>query len=77
MPGFDLRDIEQIVQQAKQSLANQRDADLLQVTAVWPERGVKWSAARIRKLESELQRVARFAGLSQVAFADNWLREAV
>lgn len=55
----------------------QRDADILQVTAVWPERGVKWSAARIGKLESELQRVARFAGLSQVAFADDWLREAV
>ena len=54
-----------------------RDADRLQVTAVWPERDVKWSPARIRKLESELQRVARFAGLSQVAFADNWLREAV
>jgi uncharacterized protein YcaQ len=55
----------------------QRDTDLLQVTAVWPERGVKWSATRIRKLESELQRVARFAGLSEVAFADGWLREAV
>ncbi len=55
----------------------QRDADLLQVTALWPERGVKWSDARIHKLESELQRVARFAGLSQVVFADNWLREAI
>lgn len=54
----------------------QRDADLLQVTALWPERGVKWSAARIHKLESELQRVARFAGLSQIVFADGWLREA-
>ncbi len=54
----------------------QRDADLLQVTALWPERGVKWSVARISKLESELQRLARFAGLSQVVFADNWLREA-
>lgn len=55
----------------------QRDADLLQVTAVWPERGVKWSAVRIRKLQSELQRVARFAGLAQVGFADNWLRESI
>jgi len=55
----------------------QRNADLLQVTALWPERGVKWSTARIHKLESELQRVARFAGLSKVAFADNWLRQAV
>ncbi|PCJ08775.1 MAG: hypothetical protein COB16_06715 [Rhodobacteraceae bacterium] len=55
----------------------QRDADRLQVTAVWPERGVKWSAVRIRKLEGELQRVARFAGLSQVVFADNWLRDVI
>lgn len=55
----------------------QRDVDLLQVSAVWPERGVRWPAARIRKLESELQRVARFAGLSQVVFADNWLRPAI
>ncbi|MVO16474.1 winged helix-turn-helix domain-containing protein [Parasedimentitalea huanghaiensis] len=55
----------------------QRDADLLQVTAVWPERSVIWSPGRIRKLESELQRVARFAGLSEVVFADGWLREPV
>ncbi|TLP65779.1 winged helix-turn-helix domain-containing protein [Parasedimentitalea maritima] len=54
-----------------------RDADMLQVTAVWPERGIKWSPSRIRKLESELQRVARFAGLSQVVFTEGWLREPV
>jgi len=44
------------------------------VTAVWPERDVKWSAARIRRLEAELDRVARFAGVSAVAFSDGWLR---
>lgn len=51
-----------------------RDADLLRVTAVWPEKGVKWGAARIRRLEAELDRVARFAGIGGVAFADGWLR---
>lgn len=51
-----------------------RDADLLRVTAVWPEKGVKWGAARIRRLEAELDRVARFAGVGGVAFADGWLR---
>ena len=53
----------------------QRDADVLQVTALSPQRRVKWSPSRLRKLESELQRVARFAGLSSVVFLDNWLRE--
>ncbi|WP_435661558.1 winged helix-turn-helix domain-containing protein [Leisingera caerulea] len=51
-----------------------RDADCLRVTAVWPERGVKWGAARIRRLEAELVRVARFSGVSAVAFSDGWLR---
>ncbi|MFY0308514.1 winged helix-turn-helix domain-containing protein [Leisingera sp. D0M16] len=51
-----------------------RDADLLRVTAVWPERDVKWSAARTRRLEAELDRVARFAGVTGVAFSDGWLR---
>lgn len=51
-----------------------RDADRLRVIAVWPERGVKWGAARIRRLEAELDRVARFAGISEVAFSDGWFR---
>ncbi|UWQ83522.1 winged helix-turn-helix domain-containing protein [Leisingera caerulea] len=51
-----------------------RDADRLRVTAVWPEKGVKWGTARIRRLEAELDRVARFSGVSAVAFSDGWLR---
>ncbi|UWQ58470.1 winged helix DNA-binding domain-containing protein [Leisingera caerulea] len=51
-----------------------RDADCLRVTAVWPEKGVKWGTARIRRLEAELDRVARFSGVSAVAFSDGWLR---
>ncbi|MEX0303971.1 MAG: winged helix-turn-helix domain-containing protein [Leisingera sp.] len=52
-----------------------RDADVLRVTAVWPERGVKWSGARIKRLEAELDRVARFACVSGVAFNNGWLRD--
>jgi uncharacterized protein YcaQ len=52
-----------------------RSADRLNVTAVWPERGVAWSPRRIQRLEAELDRVARFAGVSEVVFADSWLRE--
>ncbi len=51
-----------------------RNADLLRVTAVWPEQDIKWTAARTRRLEAELDRVARFAGVGRVRFADGWLR---
>ncbi len=54
-----------------------RDADRLWVRALWPEPGIRWSAARSRRLEAELHRVARFAGLAQVTFADGWLRESI
>ncbi len=55
----------------------QRDSGTLAVTALWPERGVRWSPARIARLEAELDRVARFAGLEWVAFAGGWLRDPV
>ncbi len=54
-----------------------RDDDALRVSAVWPERSVRWSAARTGRLESELDRVRRFADLSRVEFADNWLKAPV
>ena len=52
-----------------------RDADVLRVTALWPERGVRWSFARTARLEAELTRVARLAAVSNVTFEDGWLRE--
>lgn len=52
-----------------------READALVVTALWPEVGVKWSDARQGRLEVELDRVARFAGVSQVRWLDGWLRD--
>lgn len=54
-----------------------RDSGRLTVFAFWPERGVRWSDARNRRLAAELDRVARFAGLTEVDFADNWLREPI
>jgi uncharacterized protein YcaQ len=54
-----------------------RAADCLRVTALWPERGVKFSPARIKRFESELERVARFSGLARVEFGAVWLREAL
>ncbi|WP_050932177.1 winged helix-turn-helix domain-containing protein [Aestuariivita boseongensis] len=52
-----------------------RDQDMLVVRKLWPERGVRWSAARTRRLEAELQRITRLAGVSEVRFEDDWLAE--
>lgn len=51
-----------------------RDQDLLRVTALWPEPGVGWGAGRQDRLEAELTRICRLAGVSQVEFRDGWLR---
>ena len=51
-----------------------RDVDELRVTGLWLERRVKWSSARQKRLEAELDRVARLADVSQVVFADGWLK---
>lgn len=53
----------------------QRDRDVLHVRALWPERKLRWSDARTRRLQAELDRVRRFADLKDVAFADGWLKE--
>ena len=52
-----------------------RSEDVLRITALWPERGVRWSAARTGRLEAELVRIARLAGVTRIEFADGWLRE--
>lgn len=52
-----------------------RDADSLRVTAFWPEPGLRMGAGRLRALEADLSRMARFCGVTQIAYADSWLRE--
>ncbi|OHV75920.1 winged helix-turn-helix domain-containing protein [Rhizobium sp. LCM 4573] len=49
-----------------------RKAGTLDVKRLWLEKGVKPSAGRLEKLEAELQRVARFAGVERVNFLDGW-----
>ena len=51
-----------------------RDQSTLRVKAFWPEAGVAMGAGRQQKLESELDRLARFAGCDRVEFGDGWLR---
>ena len=46
-----------------------RPAGVLQVTGFWPEPGIRWPAARHRRLGAELARFARFAGLGRVEWA--------
>lgn len=46
----------------------------LSVTALWPETGIRWGNSRGARLEAELARVARFAGLQSVHWSDGWLR---
>ncbi|MEY8830402.1 winged helix-turn-helix domain-containing protein [Sedimentitalea sp. XS_ASV28] len=53
----------------------QRECQSLCVTALWPERGVRWSDARTRRLMAELDRVRRFAELDDIRMAEGWLRE--
>ena len=56
-------------------MAADRATDCLRVTALWPERGTRWGKARQTRLESELERMARFTGLQAVDYAPGWLRD--
>ena len=42
--------------------------------AFWPEAGIRPSKILVAKIEAELERLRRLAGVSHVAFADDWLR---
>ena len=53
----------------------QRDRGVLHVRALWPERKLRCSDARTRRLQAELDRVRRFADLGDVEFADGWLKD--
>ena len=51
-----------------------RATDTLAVAALWMEPKFRLTAARRRRLEAELDRVRRFAGVGELTFADGWLR---
>ncbi|NRB00833.1 MAG: winged helix-turn-helix domain-containing protein [Rhodobacteraceae bacterium] len=51
-----------------------RIGDVLNARAFWPEVGVRMGKARCKALEAELERLARLAGTSEIAFAPDWLR---
>ncbi len=49
-----------------------RKAGVLNVTRLWLEPGVRASKGRLERLEAELARVARFANVDTVCYADSW-----
>ena len=51
-----------------------RDEDCLRVRAFWPEPGVAMGKARTARLETALDRLARFADCGRVEYAPDWLR---
>ena len=51
-----------------------REISELQVTAFWPEAGVAMGAGRIKRMQAELVRAARFAGCADVVFEEGWMR---
>ncbi len=50
-----------------------RKAGILDVKRLWLEKGVKPSAGRLERLEAELTRLAKFAGVERVDYRDGWL----
>ncbi len=49
-----------------------RKAGVLDVRRLWLEKGVRASAGRFEKLDAELLRVARFAGVERVNYQEGW-----
>lgn len=50
-----------------------RKAGILDVKRLWLEKGVKPSVGRLERLEAELVRLAKFAGVERVEYRDGWL----
>ncbi len=48
----------------------QRKQNQLQVLQLWPEPGIAWTANRAAKLNGELKRLSRLAGVSQVVWTN-------
>ncbi|MBD8663983.1 YcaQ family DNA glycosylase [Rhizobium sp. CFBP 8752] len=50
----------------------ERKTGVLDVRRLWLEKGVRASAGRLAKLDAELQRVGRFAGVDKLVYRDGW-----
>ncbi|MBU2992556.1 crosslink repair DNA glycosylase YcaQ family protein [Octadecabacter sp. 1_MG-2023] len=52
-----------------------RDGDATLVTAFWPGKGIRMGKARIKALEAEVDRVAKFVGSNDVNWSKGWNKE--
>jgi uncharacterized protein YcaQ len=50
-----------------------RAKDRLHIRAFWPEHGVRMGSGRRARLETTLERTARFAGVADISYAPDWL----
>jgi uncharacterized protein YcaQ len=70
---FPLLEGERIV--GRIDMKARRDTGTLGIRALWPERGVRFGAGRLARLDAELERICRFAGCERVAYEDGWQRD--
>jgi uncharacterized protein YcaQ len=49
-----------------------RKAGVLDVRRLWLEKGIRPSLGRMEKLDAELMRVGRFAGVEKIVYRDGW-----
>lgn len=49
-----------------------RKSGTLEVRKLWLEKGIRPSAGRLEKLEAELLRVGRFAGVNKITYQSDW-----
>ena len=54
-----------------------RGEDTLRIRALWPEVSVAWGKGQQAAFEAELDRIKRFAGVSNITFEDGWLRPSI
>ncbi|NIA69052.1 winged helix-turn-helix domain-containing protein [Pelagibius litoralis] len=57
-------------------MKHERDSGALRVKGLWLEPKIKLSAARLDRLEAELERQRRFTGAERVVFEDDYLKSA-
>lgn len=54
-----------------------RDGMTLAVRAFWPESDVKMGSGRIKRLQTELTRAARFGACDDVVYASDWIKRPI
>ena len=72
---FPLLDGERMI--GRLDMKAERADDALVISALWPEPGVRVGKGRMARLETALERVRSLVDLSEVRFADGWLRSPV